>query len=144
MRRAPYDAPKLAAAIPHVLVRPMATNDRPHAHHPTISSSFGPLCPPNHHPPPPAWRAHKPTERVLHARNANVTLQIRNLGMTTRRTSYRAPKSTCALFVSDILPDGSKRQPPAATASAHVRFSTQSIVEPPPSFSAKAAALIIL
>ena len=60
-----YGAPKLALAIQHVLVRPMATNDRPHAHHPTISSSFGPLCPPNHHPPPPPLEAHKtPSARL--------------------------------------------------------------------------------
>ena len=49
--------------------------------------------------------------RVLHARNASVTLTIRHLGMKTRRTSYRTAKSTCTLCVCDFWSEGPKRQP---------------------------------
>ena len=66
-----------------------------------------------HHPP---WRPTKRRARVSHARNASVTLAIRNLGMKRRRTSYPTPKSTHALSVSEfwvIFPEGPKRQPKA-------------------------------
>ena len=64
-------------------------------------------------PPPSTTRLESPQThraRVLHARNASVTLAIRHLGMKTRRTSYRTAKSTCTLCVSDFWSEGPKRQ----------------------------------
>ena len=104
--RAPCGGPKLAAAIPHVLVRPMATTDRPEIDHPAILWSFGPLCPPNRHPPPPPWRRPQTHRaRILPEGTATVTSRIRNLGMKTRRTSYRTALGSLKHFVSDIWPD---------------------------------------
>jgi len=81
-----------------------------------------------HSRPPPRntpWHDPWPTKRrarVSHARNASVTLAIRNLGMKRRRTSYPTPKSTHALSVSEfwvIFPEGPKRQPTAPWGMVH-------------------------
>jgi len=90
----------------------MATTDQPEIDHPAILWSFGPLCPPNHHPSPTPLEGPPQTRRVrvLHEGTASVTSRIRNLGMKTRRTSYRTALGSLKHFVSDIWPDGPEVQ----------------------------------
>ena len=74
-----------------------------------------------HHPP---WRPTKRRARVSHARNASVTLAIRNLGMKRRRTSYPTPKSTHALSVSEFWSEGPKRQRPPSMGRLRGRLAS--------------------
>ena len=76
-------------------------------------------------PPPSTTRLESPQThraRVLHARNASVTLAIRHLGMKTRRTSYRTALGALIRLVSYFWSEGAKRQPggpPSLTSIAH-------------------------